>query len=55
MKRPCDPLVRAGRKLRARPQGDAFELTGTVGLLNHDPGGVVAVFLDNDSCIRAKM
>jgi hypothetical protein len=37
MKRARYLFVRARRKLRARPQGDAFELTGTVGLLNHDP------------------
>jgi hypothetical protein len=55
MKRARFLLVRARRKLHARPQGDAFELTGTVGLLDHDAGGVVAVFLDDDSRIRTKM
>jgi len=55
MKRTRDFFVRARRKLRVRPQGNAFDLTGTIWLLNHNPGGVVAVFLDNNSCIRTKM
>src|SRR4029453_2463517 len=55
MKRTRGLLVRARRKLHVRPQGHAFELTGTVGLLNHDSGGVVAIFLDDDSCLRTKV
>jgi hypothetical protein len=54
MKRARFLLVRARRKLRARPQGDAFELTGAVGLSNRDARGVVAVFLDNDSARPAR-
>src|SRR5262249_23843611 len=55
MKRARLLLIRAGRELHVRPQGDAFELTGAVGLFNHDAGGVVAVFLHNDSRICTKM
>jgi hypothetical protein len=50
-----DLLVRAWRELRMGMQRDAFKLASTVWLLDHYAGNLVAVFLDDDSCIRIEV
>ena len=52
---PVRGRILAGRELRARPQGDAFELPSAVRLLDLHAGGVVAVCHDDDASISAKV
>src|ERR1700761_8240464 len=48
-------FVRTGGKPRMRPQRHGLELPGAVGLFDHEAQRVVAVIVDHDAGVRAKM
>lgn len=48
-------FIRTGCKPRMRPQRHRFELPGPVGLFDHKTCRAIAVILDHDARVRAKM